>query len=165
LDIERVLNFIDTLPLKRDEVQKLDKQIIRKKEDIERIKGLKVSLYENMMSGVIDEQEYSDLRKRYNTQLEEAEKALLTLGAEIDGILSNKGEKNFWIEQFKAYRSFTELTRKMVVTLIDGIKVYEGNRVEIIPKYNANLEAAVNFIHAVDSIMPLDDIEMIKEAV
>ena len=165
LDVERILNFIDTLPLKRDEVQKLDKQIIRKKEDIERIKSLKVSLYENMMSGVIDEREYAELRNRYNAQLDEAERALLTLGAEIDGILSCNGEKNFWIEQFKAQHNFSELTRKIVVTLIDGIIVYEGNRIEIIPKYKSNLETAINFINAVDGIIPLDNAELNKEAV
>jgi DNA invertase Pin-like site-specific DNA recombinase len=165
LDVERILLFIDTLPLKRDEVQKLDKQIIRKKEDIERVKGLKVSLYENMMSGVIDEQEYAELRKRYNAQLDEAERALLTLGSEIDGILNCAGEKNFWIEQFKAHQNFSELTRKIIVTLIDGITVHEGNRIEIAPKYKSNLETVMNFIHAVDSIIPLDNAELNKEAV
>ena len=165
LDIERILKFIDTLPLKRDEVQKLDGQIIRKKDEIERIKGLKVSLYENMVGGIIDEQEYNELRKRYNAQLDEAEKSLITLGGEIDKILNNKGEKNFWIERFKEHHNFDELTRKIVVTLIDGITVYEGNRVEITPKYKAKLEAAINFIHAVDKIMPLDNIQTAKEAV
>jgi len=165
MDIERILDFIDTLPLKRDEVQKLDKQIVRKKEEIERIKGRKATLYENMVSGVIDEQEYSDFRKRYNVQLDEAERALFTLGTEIDGILSCKGEKNFWIEQFKAHHNFSELTRKIVVTLIDEIKVYEGNRIEIIPKYRSNLETAINFINAVDNIVPLDNAGTLKEAV
>jgi hypothetical protein len=164
LDIERVLKFIDTLPLKRDEVQKLDKQTIRKKEEIERIKGLKVSLYENMESGIIDKEEYLELKKRYNAQLEVAENALITLGSEIDNILSNKGEKNFWIEQFKAHHNFDELTRKIVVSLIDSITVYEGSRIDISFKYNANLEAAVSFIQAVDRIVPLDNAELEKEA-
>jgi hypothetical protein len=159
------LKFIDTLPLKRDEVQKLDKQTIRKKEEIERIKGLKVSLYENMESGIIDKEEYLELRERYNAQLDEAERALLALGSEIDNILSNKGEKNFWIEQFKAHHNFDELTRKIIVSLIDGITVYEGSRIDISFKYNANLEAAVSFIQAVDRIVPLDNAELEKEAV
>ena len=165
VDIERILHFIDTLPLKRDEVQKLDGQIIKKKDEIEHIKEKKMSLYESMVSGMIDEQEHADLRKRYNAQLDEADRALLILGAEIDRFLNCKGEKHFWIEQFKLHHNFTELTRKTVVTLIDGIIVYEGSRIEIIPKYKSNLESAVNFIQTVDKMFPLDDMEMIKEAV
>ncbi|HCC35307.1 MAG TPA: recombinase [Ruminococcaceae bacterium] len=165
LDVERILTFIDTLPLKRDEVQKLNKHIVSKKEDIERIKSRKVSLYESLEGGIIDKQEYTELRERYNTQLDEAERALLALGAEIDSFLACKGEKNFWIEQFKAHRNFSELTRKIVVSLIDGIDVFEGNRVNIRFKYRANLEAAISFINTVDKIIPLDDTELIKEAV
>jgi hypothetical protein len=118
-----------------------------------------------MVGGVIDEQEYSELRKRYNAQLDEAEKSLITLGSEIDNIINCKGEKNFWIEQFKKHHNFTELTRKIVVSLIDDITVYEGSRIDIRFKYQSNLEAAVNFIHAVDNIIPLDNMEQIREAV
>lgn len=165
LNVERILAFIDTLPLKQEEVQKLDKQIIKKKEEIQRFKDLKVSLYESMVSGIIDEKEYSYLKKRYNEQCDEAERALFALGAEIEKILSNKGEKNFWIEQFKAHHNFIELTRKIVVSLIEEIIIYEDNRINIRFRYQSNLETTLSFISTVGNIATIENIELIKEAV
>ncbi|MCL1843396.1 MAG: recombinase family protein [Defluviitaleaceae bacterium] len=152
-NLEQVLAFIDTLPIKQEEVQRIDRQLIKVNEEISRYRELKISLYESMISGIIDEDEYTEMKASYTRKCDEAEKSALRLSGEIEKLLANKGEKCFWIESFKAHSNIAELSRKVVVTLIDEITVYEGNRIGIKFKYRYNYESAINFVQSVSEIM------------
>jgi hypothetical protein len=151
------LAFINTLPLKQEEVQRIDKQLVKLQEEINRYRELKVSLYESMMSGIIEESEYKELKESYTKKSDEAEKAALRLSGEIEKIISNKGGKNFWIEQFKKHHNFETLTRSIVVSLIDEILVFEDNRIQIRFKYQDKYESALNFVQSVSELMPLEN--------
>jgi hypothetical protein len=153
LDLERILKFIDTLPLKQEEIQRIDKQLLKLQEEIRYYKDLKMSLHESLMKGIVDETEYAELKESYTQKSDEAEKAALRLRGEIEKMLKNKGEKNFWIEQFKEHNNFTELTRKVVVSLIDEILVYENKRIAIKYRYQFNYESALNFVQTVNNLI------------
>ena len=157
-NLERILAFIDTLPVKQEEIQKIDKHLNLMQDEANRYRDLKVSLYESMMSGIIDEDEYRELKESYSQKSDEAEKAALKLSGEIDKMRSSKGEKNFLIEQFKEYRNITTLTRKIVVSLIDEILVYEDNRINIKFRYQ------YNFIESANELVPIETHSFIKEA-
>ncbi len=165
LDTERILDFINTLPLKQEEVQRIDKQVVKLREDIARYRKLKLSLHESLMGGLIDEEEFAELKESYSRKCEEAEKAVLRLSGEIEKVLYNKGEKSIWIEQFKEYRNITELNRKIVVSLLDSILIHEDNRIEIIPKYKDKFESVRNFIESVSVLVPMNSQDLIMEAV
>ena len=51
-----------------------------------------------------------------------------------------------WIEIFRQYQNITELTRPIVVTLIDHLNIYEGNRIEIVFQYQYDFEQALSVI-------------------
>ena len=153
-NLEQILAFIDTLPIKQEEVQRIDKQLIKVNEEIRRYRELKVSLHESLMDGIIDKDEYKELKTAYSKKFDEAEKSAFRLNGEIEKILANKGEKSFWIESFKAHSNIAELTRKAVVSLIDEISIYEGNRIGIKFKYRYNYDSAINFVQSVSEIMP-----------
>ena len=55
----------------------------------------------------------------------QAESIREEMGRELDG------ENREWINQFREYRNITELTRYIVVTLIDRILIYRDHRIEI----------------------------------
>ena len=156
--LEQVLAFIDTLPIKKEEIQRIDKQLIKVNEEIRRYRELKVSLHESLIGGIIDEDEYKELKAAYSKKSDEAEKAAHRLSGEIEKILANKGEKSFWIESFKAHSNIVELTRKAVVSLIDEIIIYEGNRIGIKFKYHYNYDSAINFVQSVSEILPTETI-------
>jgi len=165
IDLERVLSFIDTLPIKQEDVQRIDRQLIKVGEEIARYKELKLSLHESMESGVIDKDEYREYMESYKKKQNEAEKTALRLRGEIEKILVNKGEKNFWIERFKKHRNIMELSRKIIVSLIDEILIYEDNRLHIGFKYQYNYESAVNFVQSVSELIPMETHNLIREAV
>lgn len=145
LDIERILRYIDTLPMKQEEVRKTDTQLLMKQEEIEKYKTLKVSIYEDLKSGVIDADEYREFKGIYGKKCEEAEQAAGRLQQDMALILAGKGANSLWIETFKKNRNITELSRKVIVSLIEWINIYSGSRVEIRFRYQYEYERALLF--------------------
>jgi hypothetical protein len=144
MNLERVLGFIDTLPLKQEDVVKLDSQIAARRDEIGRYEKLAFSLYESLEDGVISKDEYRMMKTRYNDLIEDAEQAIVSLCREIESIISNGGEKNLWIERFRQHKDFEGLTRRMVITLIDKVTVHPGHRLDILFRYRYDYERAVN---------------------
>jgi len=149
LNLERILKFIDDLPLKQDEVQKLDSQIVERRADVERYNRLVFSLYESLESGIIDKASYRQMHAHYTTLRDDAEKAINSLSREIGEIINCSGEKNRWIERFREHQDFTELSRRLVVSLVDAITVHPGQRLDILFRYRYDYERAVSFAKAV----------------
>lgn len=163
MNLERVLHFIETLPLKQDDVQKLDRQIIAQREEIERIDRMAFTLYESMQSGVISEDEYRNYKARYNTLRDEAELAVNNLSREIEDILACNSEKSQWIEHFRQFKDFTEVTRRMVVSLVDCIIIYPESRMDIQLRYRYDYERALSFADAAAQLHALPENLLPKE--
>jgi len=149
MNLDRVLRFIDNLPLKQEDVQKLDGQIIERRAEIERYESRIASLYDNWQNGTITKDDFLNLKTRFNTLKEDAEQAIISLSREIGDIISCGGEKVQWIERFKQYHDFTEITRRMVITLVDTIIVHPGSRLDILFRYRYDYERCVSFAKAV----------------
>lgn len=145
LDIERILRYIDTLPMQQEEIRKIDTQLLMKQEEIEKYKNLKVSIYEDLKSGLIDADEYREFKDIYGKRCAEAEKAAELLRQDISLILAGKGANSIWMEAFKKNRNITKLSRKVIVSLIEWINVYSGSRVEIRFRYQYEYERTFVF--------------------
>lgn len=154
LDMERVFQYIETLPLHRAEVQKADAQLVKKQEEAARYGRLKKSLYESMADGLISKPEYLELKAVYDSKLREAQEAEARLKEEMEGLLENRSGNAAWIDRFRQHRNITELTRHIAVTLIDRIDVYEGSRIKIRFQYQDSYERAVALIEGVSRSYP-----------
>ena len=118
-------------PDKQEETQRLNRQLFKVNDEITKYKKLKSSLYESLMNNVIDEDEFKELKEAYSKRINEARKSTQRLDSEIKKILPNKNKTNLGAENFKAHSNIVTLTRKVVVSLINEIIVYEGNRIKI----------------------------------
>lgn len=145
LDMEQILRYIDTLPMQQEEIRKIDTQLLMKQEEIEKYKNLKVSIYEDLKSGLIDVDEYREFKDIYGKKCAEAGKAAELLRQDITLILAGKGANSIWMEAFKKNRNITELSRKVIVSLIEWINVYPGSRVEIRFRYQYEYERTFVF--------------------
>ena len=109
-----------------------------------------MQLYGDFKDGEITRDEYESFKKIYNMQSAELQTALENLHIELNKLKNEKSrESRKWIEYFKQYRDFTELSRELIVKLIDKIIVYEGSRLEIIFRYKDELERAFYSSNAV----------------
>lgn len=156
MDMERVLAYIETLPFRQEQVQKADAQLVKKQEETARYSRLKKSLYESMMDGLIDKAEYMELKAVYDAKMQEAQAAETKLKEEMENLLQNRSGHAAWIERFRHHQNITELTRHIVVTLIERIEVYEGGYIEIRFKYQDSYECAMALIEGVNRMHPLE---------
>ena len=82
-------------------------------DEVRRYRRLNLSVYEDFKEGLLDEAEYEDFKAVYIQKSDDAERAACRLRDDID---------NFAPEEFRE-RNITELSRKLVVSLIKKISV------------------------------------------
>lgn len=120
-------------------------------------------MFENLSDGILDKNEYLRLKAVYDEKQHIAESAIQTLKQEIDRLVQNRTEETQWIDKFKLYQNIDNIDRKIAVTLIDRITVYDDKRLEIRFKYQYNYNLALSLIQSMDNTtQPTSDV---KEAV
>lgn len=67
----------------------------------------------------------------------------------MEDLLSSRPTNTFWIERFKQYRNLERLTRRIAVTLIERIDIYEDCRMVIRFKYQDSFERALAVIEGI----------------
>ena len=163
MNLERVLCFIDNLPLKKEEVQKLDGQIAARRAEIEYCEKRIFSVYEDLQSGILDQDEFRKYKAHYNGIKDDAEQAIICLSREIGDIIACGSEKNSWIERFRLHHDFTEITRRMVITLIDSVTIHPGSRIDLLFRYRYDYERAVSFAKAVCQLHAVPGADVLGE--
>jgi hypothetical protein len=153
MDMESILEFVNTLPVKRDELRQTDRLITQKTAEVERYNRLKTKLYESLADGLIDKIEYSEMKRGYDEKLRQAEEALAKLKTEYNELGENTSSHE-WIDQFKKHKDITALSRPIAVTLLDRIIVYQDRRIEVFFKYQSKYERIIEFIRNVQTAYP-----------
>lgn len=131
VDMEAMLGYLDGLPLQQAEAAKVQLQLEKKQAEIDRYKRLFLSLHERLEEQIITKKEFLEFKAVYIKRREDAESAAASLQADLDGILAGTSGNFKWMEHFKEYQNITELSRKVVASLIQKITVYEDQRIHI----------------------------------
>ncbi len=150
LDMERILEYIETLPLGQEEMRKANAQLVKRQEEVARYNRLKKSLYGSMMDGLLSKSEYQELKAIYDTKMQQAQAAGTKLEEEMENLLKDRSGNRAWIERFRQRQDFTELTRHMAVTLIDRIDVYEGCCIQIHFKYQDGFARTMDLLRSAE---------------
>ena len=87
-------------------------------------------LYEDNVSGKIDDARFSKMSKRYEEEKGEIQKKLKLLRQELKKIESRHVDVDDFLESIRRYRNVTEITPRMVGELIDHIDVYQAEKSE-----------------------------------
>ena len=107
-------------------------------------------LYEDFASGIIEEEDYSILKERCIVNEQESEAKLLDIQVEQRELESRMGELKSLTAEYRDKRDMPEFDGNLVRSMINRIKIYEKNRVEIEFKHNDLMEylekASVNVV-------------------
>ena len=146
IDLEKIMKYIDELPYKEYEVKKIELQIIKSEERIDKYSKLKLGLYEDLKEEIITKEEYYEHKIVFETNIIEANNGINVLNKEKENIINSLDGKSEWINSFKQYKAVKSLNRTMIVTLIEKIIVHEGNRIEIFFRYQDEYLNIVEFV-------------------
>ena len=85
-------------------------------------------LYEDNVSGKIDDARFAKMAKRYEQEQGEAAGKIKALRLELKKADGKKMDMDFFLETIRRYTDATAITRRMVGELIDHIDVYHAEK-------------------------------------
>ena len=146
LDLERVLEYAGTVPLRDLDVRKLEERREKLSGEAERCRELRLMLYEDMKDGVITKEDYVELHAAYEARGKEAQEAAGKTEREIRAVLEGEEDKYRWISYFKEYKDIGELTRNVVVALISEVRVYDRENIEVVFDFADQYRQALEYL-------------------
>lgn len=148
LDLETTLQAIHDLPYTTRAVKKSDERLTAKRAEIEKYQSNKLRLHEDYADGILSREDYRAFGKRYDDKIREAENAVFKLEQEIEQLANGVSGGQQWIDYFKAHENIGGLDRKLAVELIDRITVFEGQKIHIQFKFQAEFDRLSAFIES-----------------
>ena len=152
-EIDRVMEYIASLPEHQREIINYDAQITKRREELARYQDLKLNLYGDMSDGVISREEYLEFRAGYDRRIAAAQKAILQLQEERMQAVRSNEEEIPWIRMFRQYENITELHRSVLVSLIERIVIYDAEHIEVQFRYQDKFRSAKEYISHFDAVI------------
>lgn len=131
VEMEKLLEEMGSQAILDIKVKRLNAQIEKKRQDLDHQEEFRMKLYENKVEGLITHEEYLMMRQKYTARIEETMGILEMLENERQETMEQNAVDCSWMQSFKENRNVQELTRELVVTLIDRIEVHEDKSIEI----------------------------------
>jgi len=134
---------MEDLPKDTHKVRLINDQIATLDREIAKYQELKENLYEDYREGIIDDNDYEQLKKRFVHKIQDARQSLRNVKIRRNEVLSKPIISPEWIREVRELGRVEELTRKTVVMLIDQIVVYDKKRIEIKFHYDDEIKELV----------------------
>jgi DNA invertase Pin-like site-specific DNA recombinase len=145
VSMERIADNANNHVYSQGHVRRLTKRIEAKREEANKNNNFRLSLYESYKDGVIPREDFINFKANYDVKIKEAEAVIESIENEIESIVTNKTDKNDWLKLFTEYMDARELSRKMVVELIEKVNVHEKKRIELSFRYFNEYERLLSF--------------------
>lgn len=113
---------------------------------LEKIGDIKRSLYENLVSGLIDQKEYKTLKSKFSADEDRKREAIEALTVKLEDILAGKEERLRWMESFRQFKDLQELDRRTIISLIQSIRVISKTELQITFHYQDEYEKVLRII-------------------
>ena len=129
------------------------REITAAKQALERAKMLHDSLYQNYADKLMTEQEYTEMKRQYRSDMERAQARLEMLERQQEDARHQTTE-NTWLTTCVQYRQETALTEGMAHALIERVEVDAENHVSVILRYRDEYRALLQLLKAEGEAVP-----------
>ena len=146
IDLSELLKLTGAVQLQQAVMQKLRTRLEKKQAEVDRYQTLLHSLYENLADGLLDREEYLNLKKNYTRRREEAEKQAEAIREQMEQEASNFAGRNGWMERFRRHQNITALDRTIVVSLIERVMIFNDHRVEIVYRWHNEFQWCLDLL-------------------
>lgn len=121
--LQAILDGIDQNSINQALANEYASHIAANERQLAQALEFKARLYENLVTGTINKEEYTDYKAKYTRVAENAKEAIRALKDKLSDVLENRSERNRWISHFTQFSTMETLDRKAVVHMIQSIKV------------------------------------------
>ena len=146
LNMEKLLKSVGKRNLAKTKKQKISQRLRKTKDGLTRLHRMRESLYDDYLAELMNERDYLYARNRYNEQETELTALLRELTVQEQEIKATRTVENPWMQAFLSFHEEPQITRKMVLELVERITVFPSAKVIVQLRYQEEysklLEAA-----------------------
>ncbi len=137
---------INTAPVKKCQSKRLDDLIAAKERELAKVTRYKQGLYQDWKDGEITREDYHSMKADYERQTTTLTAVLKNLTEERAELANGVDNEHPALVAFMRYQNIDELTRDILVELVDYIKVYENGNISVRFKFADELRKIVEYI-------------------
>ena len=137
---------INTAPVKKSQSIRLEELIASKERELAKISRYKQSLYQDWKDGEITQQDYRDMKADYERQTIALTDVLARLNAERVELANGVKSEHPALVAFTKHQNIDQLSRELLVELIDHIKVYENGNISVRFKFADEFRRIAEYI-------------------
>lgn len=137
---------INTAPVKKSQSIRLEELIASKERELTKISRYKQSLYQDWKDGEITQQDYRDMKADYERQTIALTDVLARLNAERAELANGVKSEHPALVAFTKHQNIDQLSRELLVELIDHIKVYENGNISVRFKFADEFRRIAEYI-------------------
>lgn len=147
VDFDKLIESINTNSNADKKSQRLQNQIAEKRKEIAEAQKILLEIYPDFKVGLINKDQYLALKDKYEIVVLKAQSAIKEIEMQISKI-ENGVENNEFISTFMRYHGLKELSRDVLVELVENIFIHEGGAVEIHLKCEDAFQLATEYIES-----------------
>ncbi|MDD3279136.1 MAG: recombinase family protein [Lachnospiraceae bacterium] len=129
-----------------------DTELTKLKSELERIRKLKQSIYEDYREELISKEEFLSYREDYLKKEELYSNQIETLKAKRKDNVTEDVFETPWLKRLLELGDIEELDREIVVEMIHEITVYENRKIKIQYNFSNELEHLFSNVYSVETI-------------
>lgn len=127
-----------------------DTEISKIRSELERVKRLKQSVYEDYKEELITKEEFLSYREGYQKKEELYSKQIEALEEKKSDSITDDVFDTPWLKRLLELKDIEKLDREIVVEMISEIKVYENRKIKITYNFSNELEHLFSSIYSAD---------------
>ena len=128
-----------------------DTELSKIKAELERVKRLKKSIYEDYREELISKEEFLSYREDYLKKEELYSKQIEALEEKKNDNVTEDVFETPWLKRLLELKDIETLDRDIVVEMISEIKVYENRKIKITYNFGNELEHLFSSVYSVES--------------
>ncbi len=146
LNLEHALRQADSMSWEKAQVCKLDADIELQNQMIEKNHALRLGIYEDLQNGILTRAEFLTMKEEFASRIEAAKAVITKLTVDKHNIQHGLSKRQSWLSQFKKYENVSEMTRSLVVSLIECINIYEDAEIEVVFRHKDQFADVMKFL-------------------
>lgn len=146
LDMDRAMRQIEALSWEKAEIRKIDANIAYQNQVIEKNNALRLGIYEDLQAGILTKDDFLTLKAEFTARIEDAKQAIEQLSRDKSSIQHGLSKKQSWLSGFREYENISEISRAVIVSLVEKIKIYEHSEVEVVFRHRDQFADIMTFL-------------------
>lgn len=140
VDYEMIMEELHQMEVNYDQIISYDMQIAKLQEEYSKYYSLKVSLNDDLKSGMITKEEFDDFRETYGKKCEELEQMIEHQKWVVKQMFEGGVSAAIQLKDWKKSLEIKELDRTLLALTVDKIYIYENKQIKIQIRYQDVIE-------------------------